>query len=223
MTINIFSQQPDTAAIRHTVDSTQCVFDPPLAAHTDTTGTLYITEHALMYFSAAESFGFSIDYQGIVIHAISRSEEQSTGSSLYCQLDCAFPNTRSENEDSDDEEDGEEFSEVRFFPSSADDVDTMFRIMSECAALNPDPDMEESDDEDTLPHIDSSDSSEDADSMPGAVQEIGSFDPSSFITSEDQLDQLTPEGRKTLDRLESLVAVPDSQNHYGADRFADAD
>ncbi|KAJ1801708.1 hypothetical protein LPJ77_006024 [Coemansia sp. RSA 2523] len=73
--------------------------------------------------------------------------------------------------------------------------------MSDCAAMNPDTDTDEDDGDES------------------DVQAIDEFDPASFITSEDQLDQLTPQGRQVLEHLESVIVTADTSH----ERFADAE
>ncbi|KAI8319986.1 hypothetical protein GQ54DRAFT_298941, partial [Martensiomyces pterosporus] len=94
--------------------------------------------------------------------------------------------------------------------------------MSECAALNPDPQTNEDDDDDTCAgqFHDGVPDSQTADDT--AVMAIGDFDPSNFITSADQADQLTPEGRAILEHLESVIVVPEEQEEADG-RYDDAD
>ncbi|KAJ2354655.1 hypothetical protein GGF43_003139, partial [Coemansia sp. RSA 2618] len=53
------------------------------------------------------------------------------------------------------------------------------------------------------------------------IQTIENFDPNAFITNEDQLDQLTPEGRAVLAHLESVIVASGTDANGG--RFDDAD
>ncbi|KAJ2502200.1 Methylosome subunit pICln [Coemansia sp. RSA 1972] len=203
MTVIVLRSAPDTKGTRFTIDArVVCV---PSSSHANIDGTLYVGEQRVSFYSSVEQKGFALSYQSIVIHAavLNSTDDEPH---LYCQLDGPFPGCTSSvngaNKDSDDSEDSEdeEFAELKFYPSDANQLDALFQAMSDCAALNPDTDDE--------------DSSEEA----ADVQEIKEFDPASFITSEEQLDQLTPQGRQVLEHLESVIVTADSH-----DRFADAE
>ncbi|KAJ2547024.1 hypothetical protein EV175_005381, partial [Coemansia sp. RSA 1933] len=144
---------------------------------------------------------------------------------LYCQLDGPFLGTSTgqsddSDEDEDEDEDEERFAELRFYPKNEQNLDDMFKAMSECAALNPDPNdsddrsEEEGDGKEDLFHIGAgqknaseSKGNGTATNADSAISQISSFDPSGFITSPDQLDQLTPEGRAVLEHLESVIVT----------------
>ncbi|KAJ2087619.1 Methylosome subunit pICln [Coemansia sp. RSA 986] len=170
--------------------------------------------------------GFSLDYQSIVIHAVSRGCDEDAY--LYCQLDGLFPGTSTE--DSDDSGDDEQFAELRFYPANEQTLDDMFKAMSECAALNPDQDESDNEEEEDLYH--SGNNQEDYDRVgvngdksntDSAICQLGSFDPSGFITSPDQLDQLTPEGRAVLAHLESVISSScNAEQGQNDGRFDDA-
>ncbi|KAJ2790217.1 hypothetical protein H4R20_007051 [Coemansia guatemalensis] len=98
--------------------------------------------------------------------------------------------------------------------------------MCDCAALNPDAD----DGSDSNSAINESyksdadhedDGGDDAEEYSDNIQTIGDFNPSDFITSADQLGQLSEEGKKVLAHLESVIVSPNNESD-GA-RFADAD
>ncbi|KAJ1883101.1 hypothetical protein H4R99_000928 [Coemansia sp. RSA 1722] len=214
MPVTILNQLPDIATPRLTVPNTTISSDPSSTAiPSDVKGTIYVTDHQLLFFSTTANTGFAINYQTIIIHAISRVSpaEQQQRSHLYCQLGCRLPGTQ----ETDGTDDYEEFSELRAYPDDEECLDRLFAVMSECAAMNPDEDDEVySDDEEER-----EDDEEEEDGDP-AIRAIGEFDPSGFITSVDQLDQLTPAGKAVLKHLESVIVIPEDQENG---RFSDAE
>ncbi|KAI7821650.1 regulator of volume decrease after cellular swelling-domain-containing protein [Kickxella alabastrina] len=200
------------------------------------TGTLYINHDSLVFYSDQQetSFGFSIDYPAVVIHAVSHEPPAH----LYCQLDGPFPQTIAINttaaaaattaskDDTNEDEDEDEFAEIKFFPQNPQILDDMFKAMSECAAMNPDHDQEALSDNDIDDgHGCHRERDNEGDGSVDGVQTIAAFDPADFITCEDQLDQLTAKGKTILAHLEALIAAPDTTNSSSssADRFTDAD
>ncbi|KAJ1999269.1 hypothetical protein GGI04_004637 [Coemansia thaxteri] len=199
MAITLLSQLPALTHTRFKTAGTRVSCDPP-SSSADGVGTLYVNEKRLVFFSSDTDSGFSIDYQTIVIHAISRGADDA-GAHLYCQLDGPFPEcaghkaANGRQSDSDDDED--QFAEIKFFPEDPQHLDDLFKAMSDCAALNPDANSDGDDsgsDENGYCEEQAGDS--ESNSEDGhAVQSIGDFDPADFITSADQLDRLTPEGK----------------------------
>ncbi|KAJ2795149.1 Methylosome subunit pICln [Coemansia helicoidea] len=190
---------------RLAVAGTRVAADPP-SDRAGATGTLYICESQLLFADAA-GCGFSLRYQSIAIHAVSR--DASDAPHLYCQLDCRFPGTPASAESDDDDE---QFSELRFYPGDADELDAMFDALCACAALNPDAGDESED---------SAGGGGGSDKAGDVIRQIDDLDPSALITSEDQLDRLTPRGRDVLAHLESVLEA--SAESGGHERFADAD
>ncbi|KAJ2738953.1 hypothetical protein GGI20_006187, partial [Coemansia sp. BCRC 34301] len=199
----------------------------PSNASVDGLGTLYIDEQRLVFFSSEAASGFAIDYPTIVIHAVSRSTDtDSVGSHLYCQLDGPFPGCTVLDDDDDDQ-----FVELKFFPESEQLLDDMFKAMSDCAALNPDDGDESCSDIDDMCVGDyqdgaaSKDDEENVDGDDSAVQTIDDFASSEFITTADDLDRLTPQGKATLAHLESVIVESTDHGHDAniVGRFDDAD
>ncbi|KAJ1812379.1 hypothetical protein LPJ56_005518 [Coemansia sp. RSA 2599] len=213
----LLKQLPDISGPRLSAPNTMIRCDPSTTSVPSKKGTLYIDDHQLVFFSEQSSSGFALDYPSIVIHAVSREPAESSDSHhLYCQLAIQLPGSQKTDDSAQDDAD-EAFSELRIYPDDKTILDEMFAAMSECAALNPDDDDEVySDDEDQVGHDEDRD---DEDDDP-AIQPIGEFDPSNFITSIDQLDKLTPEGRAVLKHLESVIVLPQTQE---SGRFADAE
>ncbi|KAJ2781367.1 hypothetical protein GGI15_003233 [Coemansia interrupta] len=206
MPVSLLQAPPTlTASPVLTCTDTTVACDPPSATlPADLSGTLHIDTHRLVFFSDAHSRGFAIPYQSIVIHALSREDHAH----LYCQLDGPFPASAEANgdereSDAEEEEEEEEFAELRFYPKDEDMLDRLFAAMSECAAMNPDEDADVlSDDEHNDDTVDDP-----------AVRPLDDFNPDDFITSEAQLDRLTPAGRLIFERLESAIqsSLPDRQ------------
>ncbi|KAJ1756265.1 Methylosome subunit pICln [Coemansia sp. RSA 1752] len=202
MTVIVLRSAPDTTGIRFSLDArVVCV---PDSSYANITGTLYVGEQRVSFYSLYKKIGFSLNYQNIVIHAVVRSSTDDEPH-LYCQLDGPFPGCQSSvngaNESEDEDSEDEEFAELKFYPSDTSQLDALFQAMSDCAAMNPDTDTDEDDGDES------------------DVQAIDEFDPASFITSEDQLDQLTPQGRQVLEHLESVIVTADTSH----ERFADAE
>ncbi|KAJ2691782.1 Methylosome subunit pICln [Coemansia spiralis] len=202
MTVFLISSVAVPEDVRFTAADTRVQCDPP-SDRASATGTLYVCESRLLFADAAGR-GFSLRYQSIVIHAVSR--DAGDAPHLYCQLDCPFPGTAADAADSDDDGD-EQFSELRFYPDNSDALDDMFGALCACAALNPDA----GDESDDSAGTDNGD----------VVQQIDSFDPSTLITSDDQLDRLTLRGKEVLAHLESVLTT--SANGADSERFADAE
>ncbi|KAJ1819307.1 hypothetical protein IWW57_004894 [Coemansia sp. S610] len=229
MPVTLLHSLPALSQTRFTAEKTRVACDPPSdAAHG--LGTLYIDEQRVVFFSTEASCGFSIDYPTIVIHAVSRSADP-VGAHLYCQLDGPFPGYAKAGGDSDEEDEEEQFAELRFIPEDEQLLDDMFKAMSDCAALNPDDGGSDSgSDLDDLCVGDYQDESasrgeEDSGEDESAVQTIEEFDSSAFITSPDQLSSLTPKGRETLAHLESIIVESTEQTNGYSDegRFDDAE
>ncbi|KAJ2720514.1 hypothetical protein GGI07_004559 [Coemansia sp. Benny D115] len=231
MTVSLLSKAPELHSIRLKVSDVAVSCDPPTSKiPLQLTGTLYIDEQRLVFASADSSLVFALDYPSIVIHAVSRDGDPARHH-LYCQLDGPFPGTArsqrpddddgnaSDASDADDTNDAEEFSELRFCPSDNQILDEMFSAMSDCAALNPDytdeQDMESDVEVDKYDRNERredggchSDSYSDNDND-NNVHTISSFDPSDFITSAEQIDQLTPAGKIIFKHLESVITLPE--------------
>ncbi|XP_022201788.1 methylosome subunit pICln [Nilaparvata lugens] len=127
-------------------------------------GTLFIAESSLSWVNSETNTGFSLCYQNISLHAISRDLNARPYECLYVMVDTCLDegqNGGNDNEDDDDEEEEKpEYTEMYFVPDDSSRLNDMFTAMNECQALNPDP-------EDSLSHEedeDEEDEFEDADS-----------------------------------------------------------
>lgn len=108
-------------------------------------GTLYIATERLSW-SDGDGKGFSLEYPAISLHAICRDTSQFQYECIYCMMDS--PLEDNENDGASDDSDGK-FGEVRFVPEDKSKLEVMFRAMSDCQILHPDPqEQEEEEDED---------------------------------------------------------------------------
>jgi len=111
----------DDEEITHTENATKFF----LGSSDEGMGTLHLTtKHVIWLSSTDEARGYSFNYQMISLHAISRDPEAFPEPCLYCQLDV-------QNEE-------EEAAEMRFVPAVGDNLQPLFEVFSEMAALNPD-------------------------------------------------------------------------------------
>jgi len=149
--------------------------DPAIEA----TGTLMITSRRVVWLPSngqQRVQGFSLFYQAIAMHAVSRDVSDFPHPCLYVQLDAeqnisevsdalrqgggpAVKRQRqageageapAEGEEAEDEVEPVDYQEMRLVPAAPSDaaLDAMFKAMSEGAALNPDPDDGEGGDDD---------------------------------------------------------------------------
>ncbi|KAJ2753427.1 hypothetical protein GGI19_003138 [Coemansia pectinata] len=217
MPVTLLSQLPTLSHTRFTADRTRVASDPP-SDSANGLGTLYVDEQRLVFFSTEASRGFSIDYPTVVIHAVSRGTD-GVGAHLYCQLDGPFPSSN-KPDSNDEEDDDEQFGELRFIPEDEKLLDDMFKAMSDCAALNPDDEGSGSEsDLDDICVGDYQDGTANGDEEgnddeyddESAVQTIEELDSSEFITTADDLDRLTAKGKEILAHLESVIIEPTEQ------------
>ncbi|KAJ2322382.1 hypothetical protein IWW52_000118, partial [Coemansia sp. RSA 2704] len=93
--------------VRFVAADTRAASDPA-SDHANSTGTLSISDHQLVFYSESANRGFAIDYPSIVIHAASGESPDDTH--LYCQLDCLLSDAGDEQP-----EDAELLTELRFY------------------------------------------------------------------------------------------------------------
>lgn len=121
---------------------------------TEEYGTLFITNRRLIWFSSEEeSKGYSVDFLSLSLHAISRDPEAFPKPCIYTQIDTG------DSDDDDDEETVDDnqhermdgvvaennlsvISEMRLIPQDPSSLDQIFKVLCDCAALNPDPEGE---------------------------------------------------------------------------------
>ncbi|TPX63683.1 hypothetical protein SpCBS45565_g06455 [Spizellomyces sp. 'palustris'] len=138
--------------VRHLQKSVSLLFDPSLSSNPiPGKGDLYVAESQLVWYSPEKRLSIAIDYPSIGIHAISRQGDALTEGKphVYGQLDSMVivREERTDAMDHDGESDGEEQAcEFRLVPDDLT-AHAMFQAISDCAALHPDPDAEEDDNE----------------------------------------------------------------------------
>eukprot|EP00242_Pyramimonas_sp_CCMP2087_P009216 CAMPEP_0198209434 /NCGR_PEP_ID=MMETSP1445-20131203/15818_1 /TAXON_ID=36898 /ORGANISM="Pyramimonas sp., Strain CCMP2087" /LENGTH=217 /DNA_ID=CAMNT_0043883205 /DNA_START=119 /DNA_END=772 /DNA_ORIENTATION=+ len=103
-------------------------------------GALYVTTRRVFWLSDTDApNGFSITFHNIAMHAISRDPESFPHSCIYMQIDTG----ELYESDEEEEEEGQEIiTELRIVPSTDESLETVFQALCDCAALNPDPEVE---------------------------------------------------------------------------------
>lgn len=109
-------------------------------------GTLYIAESRVSWVGQ-DSSGFSLEYPSVALHALSRDLRAFPEECLYLMIDGDLG--EGEEESSENGQDDEQpASEIRFVPDDKSHLEAMYKAMSECQALHPDPaDVGDSDDD----------------------------------------------------------------------------
>ncbi|XP_041357818.1 methylosome subunit pICln-like [Gigantopelta aegis] len=167
-------------------------------------GSLFIAESHLSWLGEGGQ-GFSLEYPAISLHALSRDPNTFPSPCLYLMIDAKLIEQEDKvSNSSDSDEDENPVCEVRFIPSNSDVLGEMFQSMNECQALHPD--------------------QEDVDSDSGG-------DGDNFYQGEDGFENLTPEGRATLQHLESVIRIGDSrspptrpnENHVNGEEIMDTE
>ena len=114
-------------------------------------GTLYIAESRVSWVNSSSGEGFSLEYPHICLHAISRTPVEC----LYMMLDTSISpklgdedvDNDDDKEDDEDENEDDENTVMKFLPDDTASLDAMYQAMSQCQALNPDPQDSDSDPE----------------------------------------------------------------------------
>lgn len=111
-------------------------------------GVLHISEARVSWVGDAGHNTFSLEYNHIALHAVSRDLSAfPRAECLYLMIDVKLvdsepgtPTSTPETSDDEDEaNDGEGMTEVRFVPEDKSKLQDMFQAMSACQALHPDP------------------------------------------------------------------------------------
>ncbi|KAK2722005.1 methylosome subunit pICln-like [Artemia franciscana] len=105
-------------------------------------GTLIISEQAVFWIQNATNQGLTLNYANISLHGISRDPSSYPKPCLYLMIDEAHEIERSEDGDN---EEYPPINEVRFVPSQPDRLEEMYKALSDCQLLHPDPDNSVSD------------------------------------------------------------------------------
>lgn len=166
---------PNTG-IQHKQENTQAFVDGNDVGN----GTLYIAESQVTWVTAQGS-GFSLEYPKICLHAISRDLTSFPQECLFVQVDGKLLGQDADGEsDSSSEGDDDDMptTEVRFVPEDKRSLESIYKAMSDCQILHPDP--------------------EDADS-----DEFGNQ--GEFYEGVDRIEQLTEQGQMYLQRFERML------------------
>jgi len=141
-------------------------------------GTLYITEyHMIWRGSDAADDTLTLEYPSISLHAISRDTGSFPHECLYVLLESA-------DMVSEEERDPEaEVTEIRFVPVSGDNIKAMYDAVTECQELHPDPEDDDSEEEQDLTSFFQHGQFYTADTLPNEIE-------------------LSEEGRAVLQRLQ---------------------
>ncbi|CEG79981.1 hypothetical protein RMATCC62417_14382 [Rhizopus microsporus] len=148
MTVTLLSQAPDESTLkaRHIQRDTALLVSPPLAGQEGPLfGDMFVCEEQFYFYSGASKSGIAVEYPDIIIHAISRQDGQPN---IYCQLDSGifFPNQQLPEDEYDRQE---TVTELRLIPRDSGALEGIYLAMSECAALHPDKEfMEEQEESD---------------------------------------------------------------------------
>ncbi|XP_054169227.1 methylosome subunit pICln-like [Oppia nitens] len=104
-------------------------------------GSLYISTERLLWVTD-NGQGFSLEYPMIALHAISRDLTNFNSECLYLMTEESNVSDTESTDGSDSRN-----NEIRFVPEDKSQLDIMFKAMSECQALHPDPNDSISEDE----------------------------------------------------------------------------
>lgn len=132
---------PPEEGIRHREDATAAFIQSRGLGK----GTLYIAESRVSWVGQ-DSSGFSLEYPSVALHALSRDLQAFPEECLYLMIDGDLGEEEEPNENGEDEE--RPASEIRFVPEDKSHLEAMYRAMSECQALHPDPAQPGDSDED---------------------------------------------------------------------------
>lgn len=123
---------PPEEGIRHREDATTAFIQSRGLGK----GTLYIAESRVSWVGQ-DSSGFSLEYPSVALHALSRDLQAFPEECLYLMIDGDLGEEQEPNENGEDEE--RPASEIRFVPEDKSHLEAMYRAMTECQALHPDP------------------------------------------------------------------------------------
>ncbi|XP_077556035.1 chloride nucleotide-sensitive channel icln isoform X2 [Haemaphysalis longicornis] len=132
---------PPEEGIRHREDATTAFIQSRGLGK----GTLYIAESRVSWVGQ-DSSGFSLEYPSVALHALSRDLQAFPEECLYLMIDGDLGEEQEPNENGEDEE--RPASEIHFVPEDKSHLEAMYRAMTECQALHPDPAQPGDSDED---------------------------------------------------------------------------
>ncbi|XP_064456185.1 methylosome subunit pICln-like [Ornithodoros turicata] len=128
---------PPAEGIRHREEATEAFIQSRQLGK----GTLFIAESRLSWVGENNT-GFSLEYPSVALHAVSRDLTSFPQECLYLMIDGDLDEAEplaNENSDNENNTDDPISSEIRFVPENKSSLDAMYKAMSECQALHPDP------------------------------------------------------------------------------------
>jgi len=133
MVISLISiTKPEEQQIKHNEPNTSAFIKTQFLGK----GDLFISFNRLSWI-ADNGQGFQFEYPNISLHAISRDLNNFHSECLYVVIDEALNEIDTESGLESDENDS--LNEIRFVPEDKNHLETMFKAMSECQLLHPDP------------------------------------------------------------------------------------
>eukprot|EP00249_Psilotum_nudum_P013674 c24453_g1_i1 orf=537-1196(-) len=113
-------------------------------------GTLYITTKRLIWLCDVDQKGYAVDFLSLAVHAISRDPEAYQVPCIYTQIGSDGTDDM-EGEETEDALESENCGnggltgvhEMRLVPSDSSVLDHLFKVLCDCALLNPDPEGEQ--------------------------------------------------------------------------------
>jgi len=190
MMVQLQPVQPCMDDVRHV--------QPLCKAHVQThdlgDGTLYIADSALTWQNPA-GHGFQLQYPSIQLHAVSRDTSAFPEQCLYLMVEGSVAGEELSSDDDESADPVAAVSELRLVPSDKDVLQTLYTKLCLAQALHPDPEDEQSDEDD------------------GADWNLGEGDgglgdQEGALLQQDgmaAMPNMTPEGAIQLERLEAML------------------
>lgn len=203
---------PPTEGLHHVEEKTEAFIQEKSYG----VGTLYIATERLSWCDSL-GHGFSLEYPSISLHAICRDTSQFPHECIYCMMES--PLDDNENDGASDDSTGR-VGEVRFVPEDKSKLEVMFRALSDCQILHPDPEeQDEEEDEDFFGDADEGELSEQGQAtlerLEGMMQ-MPSQQEFVQMTSENNGDYLNGHGNTQAD-------IEMEHNGQNEEQFEDAD
>jgi len=187
--VQLASYDVPVEGVRHTEGNVQATVQNTSLGN----GTLYISESTVTWLTTAGE-GLQLQYPLISLHAVSR--DPTTRHHLLLHYDSKLLDG-GQNSDSEEEDNEDVMTEVKFSPDVPDSLDAMFSALSDCQVLHPDSDCQLSDE-------DFEDADEEVGAGDGFMQGVAQMD--GYFQNADGFDQLNEEGLANLARFNAMLA-----------------
>jgi len=148
-------------------------------------GTLYVSESRVSWVGDA-GHKFSLEYPHISLHAVSRDTTTFPfAENIYLMIDVRLvdhestptpTSTPETSEDESDDPDDPGMTEIRFVPDNVAKLQDIFKAMSDCQMLHPDPEDENEDEDDDDLQDDGADGDQAGDDEDGAFDDADEED-----------------------------------------------